>query len=269
MKIVFYILIFIIGTLFGSFATLAIYRLPLKKDIIKERSFCTNCNHKLGFLDLLPIFSYIFLGGKCRYCGEKISKKYLIIEIISGILAVILYESLNISYANVNILILLDFIYIMIYAVTMIIIAGIDKEKKIIYRSVILFGTILCLAYMLYLCVVGRNNETNMYRYIIYILSILILYIVNNVKYHNYIIDLVILVEYMQLFIKTKNALITILVTVLITGAKIIYEKMKPIDKSNILMEEEGEVTELPIAFYMGVSNFIVMFVETCISSMV
>ena len=50
-EIVFYSLIFIIGTLFGSFATLAVYRLPLKKDIVKERSFCPNCGHKLGFLD--------------------------------------------------------------------------------------------------------------------------------------------------------------------------------------------------------------------------
>ena len=139
MEIVFYILIFIIGTLFGSFSTLAIYRLPLKKDIVKERSFCPNCNHKLGVFDLIPILSYIFLGGKCRYCKEKISKKYLIIEIMSGILAVILFKSLEVSFINVNISVLLDFIYLMIYGTTMIIIAVIDKEKKIIYRPVIIF----------------------------------------------------------------------------------------------------------------------------------
>ena len=66
MNIVLYTLIFIIGTLFGSFFTLAVYRIPLGKDITHERSFCPNCNHKLQFLDLIPILSYIFLGGKCR-----------------------------------------------------------------------------------------------------------------------------------------------------------------------------------------------------------
>lgn len=262
MEIVFYILIFIIGTLFGSFSTLAIYRLPLKKDIVKERSFCPNCNHKLGVFDLIPILSYIFLGGKCRYCKEKISKKYLIIEIMSGILAVILFKSLEVSFINVNISVLLDFIYLMIYGTTMIIIAVIDKEKKIIYRPVIIFGTLICLVYMLYLCVVGSYSNANIYRYIIYTVSILVLYILNNVKYHNYIIDLVIFIEYIQLFVNTKNVLITILVSALITIVKIVYEKTKPVDKSNILMEEESEVTELSIAFYIAISNFIVMFAE-------
>ena len=63
---------FIIGATLGSFYTLAVYRIPLNKDITHERSFCPNCNHRLEFLDLIPILSYIFLGGKCRYCHEKI-----------------------------------------------------------------------------------------------------------------------------------------------------------------------------------------------------
>ena len=53
MDIFFYIIIFIIGTVFGSFFTLAVYRIPLKKDITHERSFCPNCNHKLGFWDMI------------------------------------------------------------------------------------------------------------------------------------------------------------------------------------------------------------------------
>ena len=64
MEIFLYAIIFIIGTFFGSFFTLAVYRLPLKKNITHERSFCPNCNHGLEAIDLVPIFSYIFLGGK-------------------------------------------------------------------------------------------------------------------------------------------------------------------------------------------------------------
>ena len=61
MDIVFYILIFCIGTLFGSFFTLAVYRIPLRQDITHTRSYCPKCNHRLEFLDMIPIFSYIFL----------------------------------------------------------------------------------------------------------------------------------------------------------------------------------------------------------------
>ena len=67
---------FIIGSLLGSFCTLAIHRIPLKQDILYKHSYCPNCNHKLNFIDLIPIFSYIFLRGKCRYCKKKIKIKY-------------------------------------------------------------------------------------------------------------------------------------------------------------------------------------------------
>ncbi len=79
MEIILYIIIFIMGTVFGSFSTLAIYRIPQKKkNITTDRSFCPNCKHKLGFLDLIPVWSYILLGGKCRYCGKKISSSYFL-----------------------------------------------------------------------------------------------------------------------------------------------------------------------------------------------
>ena len=84
MDIVLYILIFIMGTVFGSFFTLATYRIPRKQDITHTRSYCPNCEHKLGFLDMIPVLSYIFLRGKCRYCKQKISPRYLILEILSG-----------------------------------------------------------------------------------------------------------------------------------------------------------------------------------------
>ena len=84
MNIFLYAIIFIIGTFFGSFFTLAVYRIPKKEDILIKHSYCPNCNHKLGFFDLFPVFSYIFLGGKCRYCKDKIRPRYLILELLSG-----------------------------------------------------------------------------------------------------------------------------------------------------------------------------------------
>ena len=67
------IFIFITGLMFGSFFTLATYRIPRKIDIVKSRSYCPNCKHKLGFFDCFPILSYVSTIGRCRYCKSKIS----------------------------------------------------------------------------------------------------------------------------------------------------------------------------------------------------
>lgn len=74
-------LIFLYGLLIGSFLNVLIYRLPRKIFFGSATSFCPNCKHKLTVKDLFPLFSYIFLGGRCRYCKEKISPRYPIIEL--------------------------------------------------------------------------------------------------------------------------------------------------------------------------------------------
>ena len=86
-----YIIIFIIGTIFGSFYNVVGYRITKGESIVSPPSHCPNCNHKLGFLDLIPIFSYIFSKGKCRYCKEKIKPFYLVFELITGLLFLLAY----------------------------------------------------------------------------------------------------------------------------------------------------------------------------------
>lgn len=83
--------IFVIGTLFGSFFSLATYRIPRKEDIIATRSYCPNCKHRLEFFDLIPILSYIFHLGKCKYCKQKISPRYILLEVSNGIAFVLMY----------------------------------------------------------------------------------------------------------------------------------------------------------------------------------
>ena len=95
MNIFLYCIIFTIGILFGSFYTLAVHRIPRKEDITHTHSYCPNCNAKLGFFELIPILSYIFLRGKCKHCGERIRIRYLLFEIFSGITFVLIAYSLN------------------------------------------------------------------------------------------------------------------------------------------------------------------------------
>lgn len=82
---------FIIGSLFGSFFSLATYRIPRHQDIVIKQSYCPNCKHKLGFFDLFPVLSYLFCGGKCRYCKNEISPRYIFLEMFNGVIFVFFY----------------------------------------------------------------------------------------------------------------------------------------------------------------------------------
>ena len=84
-------IIFIFGIVIGSFLNVLIYRLPIGLDFVKINSMCTTCKHRLHWYDLFPLFSWIFLGGKCRYCKAKISVQYPIVEALNGISYVLIY----------------------------------------------------------------------------------------------------------------------------------------------------------------------------------
>lgn len=100
-KIVFGITFFIYGIVIGSFTNVCIYRIPQKENIAKERSHCMACNHTLAWHDLFPLFSWLFLKGKCRYCGAKISKQYPIVEFINGAFYVWIYLVFGLSIETI------------------------------------------------------------------------------------------------------------------------------------------------------------------------
>ena len=79
------ILIFLFGIVIGSFLNVCIYRIPKGEDIVKVNSHCMTCGYQLKWYDLIPIFSYIFLRGKCRKCKTKLSCQYPIVEAVNGI----------------------------------------------------------------------------------------------------------------------------------------------------------------------------------------
>lgn len=97
-NLIYSIFVFIIGTLFGSFFTLAIYRIPRHQDIVKTRSYCPTCKHRLGFFDCFPILSYISTVGRCRYCKKPISIRYPLIEFGSGIVFLLIYLIFGFSW---------------------------------------------------------------------------------------------------------------------------------------------------------------------------
>ena len=90
---------FLFGITVGSFLNVLIYRIPKKEDFVKARSHCMSCGYQLEWYDLVPLFSWLFLGGKCRKCKCKISVQYPLIELLNGILwlAIFLLYDLSIT----------------------------------------------------------------------------------------------------------------------------------------------------------------------------
>ena len=90
MDIVIYVVAFIFGIVIGSFLNVLIFRMPKGEDIASKRSHCMSCGYQLRWFDLIPLFSWIMLRGRCRKCHEKISIQYPIIEALNGILYVVI-----------------------------------------------------------------------------------------------------------------------------------------------------------------------------------
>lgn len=130
----FYIVIFILGLVFGSFYTVVGERLPKKESIIKPASHCPHCLRKLSWYELIPVFSYIFLRGKCHHCGKKIPLMYLILELLCGILFLLSYIIFGISF---------EFFGLLIISSLLIIIWVSDFKYNIILDSPLIISVIL------------------------------------------------------------------------------------------------------------------------------
>ena len=110
-----YTLAFILGGIWGSFCNVCIYRLPLEKNIIKGRSFCTSCEKQINWYDNIPLLSFIFLKGKCRCGKSKISLQYFIVELISAISFVLIYYFYGVSITTLLLIILTIFFIIIFF----------------------------------------------------------------------------------------------------------------------------------------------------------
>ncbi len=84
--------LFIIGTVLGSFFNVVIYRVPRGESVVRPPSACPACGTRLRWSDNIPILGYVFLRGRCRYCGDRISSRYIVVEFLAGALPVLLYS---------------------------------------------------------------------------------------------------------------------------------------------------------------------------------
>ena len=259
LEIIMYTLIFFMGAFFGSFFTLAIHRIPLGENITHERSYCPSCKHKLGFLDLFPLISYIFLSGKCRYCKKSIGMKYFIIELATGVAFLLFALSLNLDFNSMEVSKFIFLGFGILYFCTLFIIAGIDKEKRTIQKSVLVYGLIIETIYIIYLYIVG---QANIYRYTIYLIAMLIfvlfdIYLLRRKGKSNYTLQVLTLCMLMVLFTGESIFILTVIYTLLALAIDTLLTKLVSHKKYKKVEVEHKEVK--PIGFYLCITNTILL----------
>jgi len=132
------IIILLFGLAWGSFLNVVIFRLPLGMSLMKPPSFCPECNKKIKFYDNIPVFSYVFLRGKCRTCGIKIPFSTLLVEILTPLSFLLIYQKYSLSFF---------FFVSCLFASAMIVLGFIDFYHQILPDEITLPGLALALVY--------------------------------------------------------------------------------------------------------------------------
>ncbi len=128
MEILFSILFALLGTAVGSFLNVCIDRLPIGKSLVYPPSHCDSCQHRLSVKDLVPVFSYLWLRGRCRYCRAPISRRTFWVEVGSGLLFACLYLYYGLS---------IELAVSAFYSSLFIVLGLIDLEHKLILNKIV------------------------------------------------------------------------------------------------------------------------------------
>jgi leader peptidase (prepilin peptidase)/N-methyltransferase len=128
------IIVFIFGSIVGSFLNVCIYRMPQGKSVVWPGSHCPNCEKKIPWYDNIPFLSYLLLRGRCRFCKKQISIRYLLVELLTALAFVLLFNRYGLTY---------DFFVYIVFVSSLIIATFVDIKHRIIPDEVSVGGIIL------------------------------------------------------------------------------------------------------------------------------
>lgn len=154
------ILSFTFGIVIGSFLNVVVLRLPHDKKL-HGRSMCPHCKHLLHAIDLVPIFSFLQLRGRCRYCGTKLSSRYLNIELVTGLLFALAY----ITFPATDFVSFIFLLRILFVISVLLVVFIIDYEHFLILDSVILSSSVILFALSLLVDSLMRNPLSQSYSF--------------------------------------------------------------------------------------------------------
>ncbi len=132
--------IFAFGLVFGSFLNVCIYRLPLGKSVVTPRSACPHCGQMIPLYDNLPVLSWLILRGRCRQCKQPISPRYLVVEILTGLLFLGCYAHFGLTLATLKCMVVGYLLLGLIFT---------DAETKLLPDALTLPGLALGIAFSL------------------------------------------------------------------------------------------------------------------------
>jgi len=139
MEKIIYIILF--GLAWGSFLNVLIYRIPRKMSLLTPPSSCPECHKKIKFYHNIPVFSYIWLKGKCRYCGAKIPLSYPLVEMMTPLTFILLYDKFSLSP---------HFFISCLFTSALIVLCVIDYNHQILPDIITLPGLVLAVVYSLF-----------------------------------------------------------------------------------------------------------------------
>lgn len=151
--------IFVFGLIVGSFINCVVYRLESGKSFLRGRSYCPNCKHGLNWNDLIPVFSFLYLKGRCRYCGNKISAQYPIVEISTGIIFIMIFNFQFLSFKEFSVFNFQNIIYLLFLLVVasfLMIIFVFDLKHFIIPDKVLYPLIAIVFLYRVYFLIIGH-----------------------------------------------------------------------------------------------------------------
>lgn len=260
MEIVFYVIIFIVGTLLGQICARIAQRISKRKKAFAMHSYCSNCGKKLTFFEQIPIISYIFLKGKCKNCKKKIEPVYIILEILTGILLLLVAFGLEFNLSNINIASVISFVFITLYISYIVLTIAIDKKRRNMPAVLLAYGITISLLYIVYLCITEKNS---IYVNIIYLTIMVILLLVNilNTKKRaqsSYVLDLLTMLLIMLIFTRQIVCILTISATLISIGLYILIHKIKRAKGQRNKMIFSSIVR---LAYIMGTLNLIIFLI--------
>lgn len=137
------LIVFILGAVVGSFLNVCIVRIPEGDSVVHPPSHCPDCKSAIHFYDNIPLLSYLFLRGRCRYCGEPISTRYFVVELLTAILGLVLFQRFGSGLA---------FLAGFVFVAGLIVVSFIDLRVRIVPDVISLPGIVIGLLFS----IVGR-----------------------------------------------------------------------------------------------------------------
>jgi len=145
-----YLFLLGIGACVGSFLTVIVDRLPRRETIIKGRSHCEHCQHTLSWNDMIPVLSFFFLRGKCRYCHFPIGWQYPVIESLTAIIFLLTVIFISVKQSVFNSSAIAELFYLIVIVSSLIVIFFIDLKYGIIPDTIVYPITSISFLYQLF-----------------------------------------------------------------------------------------------------------------------